>query len=101
MPNQVDEVFLVKVAQDDEVKITPEYGHSWTNTGKMPLILFDDWKAGHHGSDYDMIKKLKGLAYYLIEENGQPKAIANPNYQNLPDPVWLTAQEFSQRTPNP
>lgn len=98
VPEIVDEVLLIRVREDDEVKITPEYGHSWSNIGALPLILFDNWKDSHTPSDYAMIKKLKGLAYYLVEENGQPQVIPNPNYQNLPTPQWLTAAEFRERT---
>lgn len=96
-PKQVDEVLLIKVGQDDEVKISPEYGHSWSNIGNLPLLLFDNWQDSHTASDYEVIKKLHGLAYYLIAENGGPKAVANLHYQNLPEPIWLTAQEFAQR----
>lgn len=94
----VDEVLLVKAETGDEVVITAEYGHSWSNVGDSPLVLLDNWSTPHSPTDYEAIEELHGLAYYLIEENGEIKALPNPNYQNLPEPVWLTATEFNQRS---
>lgn len=94
IPKKVDHVFLVKSSAGDEIIITPEYGHSWSNTGDVDLQLIDTWAEGHQTADYEMIQKLHGMAYYLIEENGQTKAIKNPNYQDLPESVWLTAKQF-------
>lgn len=94
-PSRVDAVYLVKAQVGDEVLITPEYGHSWSNTGNFPLISFDNWTSGHQPSDYEEIEKHHGLAYYLVEEGGHPKAIPNPNYRNSPEPIWITAEEFA------
>lgn len=93
-PERVDKVYLVKAKAGDEIVIAPEYGHSWSNVGKAPFITYDDWRSGHSPSDYEPIEKLQGMAYYLIKENNEVKAVPNSNYQNLPEPVWLTAEEF-------
>lgn len=93
----VDEVYLIKAQPGDEVVIKKEYGHSWSNIGVAPLISYDNWRIGHTPSDYEAIEKLHGMAYYLVEENGQVKAVANPNYKNLPKPVWITAEEFNAK----
>lgn len=90
----VDKVYLVRAKAGDEITILPEYGHSWSNVGNVPLITYDNWTAGHSPSDYEPIEKLKGMAYYLVEENGKVKAIPNPSYTNIPEPVWTNAQEF-------
>lgn len=94
----VDEVLLIKAGAGDEVVITSEYGHSWSNVGDSPLVLFDNWNIPHSSTDYEVIEKLHGLAYYLIEENREMKTVPNPNYKNLPEPKWLTATEFNQRS---
>lgn len=93
----LSKVYLIKAKAGDEIIITPEYGHSWSNIGKLPLILFDNWTSGHKPSDYEPIERLQGLSFYLIEKEGHPKAVPNPKYQNLPEPVWLTAEEFAKR----
>lgn len=109
--NRVDEVLLIKVKPGEEVLITPEWGHSWSNVGIYPLLSFDNWRAGHSTADYEDIKSLQGLAYYLIEDpstgsprgdsvepgQGKVKAVPNPNYKALPEPEWLSALEFAQR----
>ena len=94
VPEIVDEVYLIKAKAGDEILITPEWGHSWSNVGNGPLISFDDWRAGHTPADYEPIKRLQGLAYYLVEEGGAPSPVVNPNYKNLPEPKWVTPEEF-------
>ncbi len=97
IPEVVDEVVLIKAKPGDEILITPEWGHSWSNVGSAPLISFDDWRAGHSPTDYSEIEKLQGLAYYLIDKDGEVTPVANSKYQNLPDPVWMSAEEFRNR----
>lgn len=94
VPEMVDEVVLIKAAAGDEILITPQWGHSWSNVGSSPLISFDDWRAGHTPTDYEMIEKLQGLAYYLVEKNGEPVPVANPHYKNLPEPILMTVDQF-------
>ncbi len=96
-PEKVDEVYLIKAKPGDEIVITPEFGHSWSNIDSEPLVSFDDWRSGHQPSDYEPISQLHGMAYYLIEENGQPKAVPNSSYKDLPKPRWVTAEEFARR----
>lgn len=95
-PSKVEKVYLIKAKEGDEITITPEFGHSWSNVGDLPLITFDNWTAGHSPSDYEEIEKHHGLAYYLTEEKGKPKAIPNPNYRCSPEPIWITAEEFAK-----
>lgn len=97
--DQVDEVLLIKVDPGEEVTITPEWGHSWSNVGEGPLISFDNWREGHTPRDYQVIEKLHGMAYYLILENREVKAVPNPNYNNLPQLVWMSVSEFKDRFP--
>lgn len=98
VPERVEEVFLVTVNPGEEIVIRPEYGHSWSNVGEMPFITYDNWRDGHQPADYVMVERQQGLAYYLTrDESGKVKAVANPKYQQLPEPIWLTAAEFKER----
>lgn len=97
VPDVVDEVLLVKAEPGDELLIKPEYGHSWSNVGKTALVSLDDWRAGHSPSDYEYIKDMKGLAYYLTIVEGKVEPVLNPNYKSAPFPVWLTAKEYKQK----
>lgn len=96
--SQVDQVFLIKASPGDEITITPEWGHSWSNIGEQNLVTTDNWRAGHTPSDYQVIEELHGMAYYLIDQDGVPTPVANPNYQNPPDPIWITAEEFKNHS---
>lgn len=88
------EVLLIKAGVGDEIVIKPEYGHSWSNVGDGELVLYDNWSTPHSPTDYEQIEKLHGMAYYLVEEEGKIKTLPNQNYKNLPEPVWLTTEEF-------
>lgn len=93
--DRVAEVVLIKASSGDEIVIKKEYGHSWSNIGDGPLISFDNWRSGHTSADYEVIERLHGMAYYLIEEGGEIKATPNPNYTNLPEPTWTIVEEFA------
>lgn len=95
--NMVDEVVIISAQIGDEITIKPEWGHSWSNRGTTPLITFDNWTFGHTSEDYRVIEELQGMAYYLVEEDGEVKAVPNSHYQQLPEPTWITAAEFKSR----
>lgn len=99
VPDKVDEVYFIQAEPGDDIVITPEWGHSWSNIGDIPLLSFDDWRSGHSPSDYEPMEQMQGLAYYLVNENGEVKAVPNPKYRDLPDPVWTTATEWKSRQP--
>ncbi len=84
-----DEVLFIKTKSGDKVTISPQYAHAWINIGTIPLVSYDD----HHDpkDDYKPIEAKHGLAYYIMDDNGQPQAVVNPNYQNPPAPKWLKA----------
>ncbi|NMB69719.1 hypothetical protein GYA27_00755 [candidate division WWE3 bacterium] len=92
----VDEVFLVGAEPGDEIVVKPEYGHSWSNVGSTPLITYDNWRYGHVPQDYEPIRDLQGMAYYLISDSKGIELVPNPKYRNHPKPKWLTAKEFMQ-----
>ncbi len=96
--DMVDEVYLVKFNHDEELTIPSEFGHSWSNVGNLPLLVYDDWRIKHSPTDYQSIKKLKGMCFYLVDDNGI-KFIPNPNYKNHPEPKIVTVDEFQQKYP--
>jgi glucose-6-phosphate isomerase len=96
IPDEVDAVYFVKGQPGDEIVTTSEYAHSWTNLGKIPLVLFDDWRSGHTEHDYEHIRNLKGMAYYVTINDGNLDLIPNPNYKNLPPPKIVTADNYRE-----
>lgn len=91
--DQIEKVYLVEFLSGDEINIPPEWGHSCSNIGSGPLLILDDWKGEE---SYEPIKKLGGLAYFLVNRNGTAEFIPNKNYKNLPKPEWVTASDFNK-----
>lgn len=98
----------VKVKAGDSVFIPSGTGHLALNTGKIWFVTIDDSPVnfeekdpvslpGH--ADYEAVKKMRGFAYYIVEENGEPKAVKNENYKVIPEIEWLTAAEYAQKYP--
>lgn len=108
--DEIESFYAIKVKIGDNVFIPSGTGHLAVNMGKTWFVTVDDSPVnfeekdpvslpGH--ADYEPVKKLKGFAYYLVEANGQPKLIRNDNYKAIPEPEWLTPEEYAQKIKNP
>lgn len=93
--NKVKTVIAIRATKNESIVISPKWGHSSSNLGKSPLVTLDNWKNGHTPDDYEPVKQLKGMAYYMTEENGQFTFVKNPNYIEVPTPLVMTAEEFA------
>jgi oxalate decarboxylase/phosphoglucose isomerase-like protein (cupin superfamily) len=93
--NKVKNVIAIKATKNESIVISTKWGHSSSNFGKSPLVTLDDWRKGHSPDDYEPVKQLKGMAYYMTEENGQFTFVKNPNYSDVPKPLVMTAEEFA------
>ncbi len=102
--------YAIPVKAGDKVFIPSETGHLVVNTGKTWLVTVDDSPVnfaevdpvslpGH--ADYEAVKKMRGFAYYVIEENGKPTLIRNPKYRTVAEPQWLTPAEYALKTSKP
>ncbi len=97
IPEMVDQVVLINANPGDEILIKPEWGHSWSNAGQVPLLSYDNWRQAHEPTDYEAVEKLIGMAYYLVVADNQLQLIPNPNYKNLPQPIWMDAASWKVR----
>lgn len=104
--DEIEHFYAIKVKPGDHVFIPSGTGHLVANTGKVWLVTSDDSPVnfeeadpvslpGH--ADYEPVKKLRGFAYYLVEENREPTLVKNPNYKVVPEPEWLTPEEYAQK----
>lgn len=104
--NELEAVFAIKVNAGDSLFIPSGMGHLVVNIGSIWLVTADDSPVnfeeadpvslpGH--ADYEAVKAMHGFGYYIVDENGSPKAVANPNYKNLPELQWLTPEEWKSR----
>ncbi len=90
-PALIEEFRAIPVKAGDSVYMPAGYGHLVVNTGKTWLVTADDSPVagpddsasmpGH--ADYEMVKKMHGFAYYVIEKNGQPVLIPNKLYKEV------------------
>jgi len=84
----------IRVKAGDSVDIPKHAGHLMLNTGKTWLVTRDDSPV-HFGdvdpvshpshADYEPFKKMRGAAYYVIEQDGKPSLERNPLYKQAPD----------------
>lgn len=83
---QIEAVISIHAQGGDEVVSPAGWGHFMANVGKTALVTSDDAPSDAKTSqnDYQTYRRLHGGAYYVIDEGGKPKLVANPYYQNLP-----------------
>ena len=91
-PDRVEEFRAQIVRAGDSAYMPPGYGHLILNTGKTYLAMADDSPVdfgdkdpvsmpGH--ADYEMVKQMRGFAYYVIERDGKPALLKNLLYKEV------------------
>lgn len=93
-PENIEKIYFIEFVPGDEIDISVEWGHSWSNIGSEPLVTLDNWKEGHSPQDYSQIEKLGGMGYFLVNRNGKAEFVPNENYKDLPSPEWISASDF-------
>ncbi|MBU6232002.1 MAG: hypothetical protein KGI45_01670 [Patescibacteria group bacterium] len=99
---EISEFKAFKVKAGDVVDIPLRSGHTLVNTGKTWLVTSDDspWSPEDSASmpqhaDYEPMKKLRGMAYYVVEKDGAPALVRNPNYSSAPTAAIEVAESPS------
>ncbi len=88
----VEEFKVVPVKAGDKIFMPEKFGHLLINTGKTYFVTVDDSPVdfedrdpssfpGH--ADYEPVKKMRGFAYYVVEQDGKPALKRNPLYKNI------------------
>jgi oxalate decarboxylase/phosphoglucose isomerase-like protein (cupin superfamily) len=104
--DELEAIYAIKVKAGDALFIPSGMGHLVVNTGKVWLVTADDSPVnfeekdpvslpGH--ADYEAVKKQQGFGYYIVEENGEPKAVPNSKYKNLPEISWMSVEEWKSQ----
>lgn len=85
-----------KVKAGDVIEIPSFTGHLMINIGNTWLVTSDDSPVNLDDSasmpahaDYEAVRKMKGFAYYVVEKDGTPTLLKNPNYSSVPDAVII------------
>jgi glucose-6-phosphate isomerase, archaeal len=92
--DEIEEVRAIFLQAGNKITIPERAGHLMANIGSSWLVTLDnspvntekkDEAAWPTHADYAPIKKLRGFAYYIVNKNGTPAFIKNPNYKSVPD----------------
>ena len=92
IPDVVAEFKAIPVAAGQEVFMPAKFGHLVVNTGRTYFVTIDDSPVdfeerdpssfpGH--ADYELVKKMRGFAYYVVEHEGKPALKKNPLYKTI------------------
>ena len=73
------EVTSVPMTAGTIAYVPPYWAHRTVNTGGQPFIFFAAW-PGDSGHDYGTIEDI-GFAKILVERDGQPALVDNPNFR--------------------
>ena len=90
-PEKIEEFKAISVKAGDSVYMPPNYGHLAVNTGAEWFVTTDDSPVEGSGdnasmpghADYELVKKMRGFAYYVVEKNGSPVLVPNKLYKEV------------------
>lgn len=82
------EFLVVEADEGDAVLVPPGYGHVTVNTQPEPLAMAN-LVAVDFESDYEPMRRQRGAAFYVVEENGLTKFVRNPSYSYVTGPRFL------------
>lgn len=90
--DSVEDFKAMTVKPGDSVYMAPGYGHLFANVGttyfatadNSPVNFEEKNPAGMPGhADYELVKKMQGFAYYVVEKDGSPALKKNPLYKEI------------------
>lgn len=89
--DRVEEFKAIQVRAGDLIYMPPKYGHLVVNTGKTWLVTADsspiagpDDSASMPGhADYEMVRAMRGFAYYVVKKEGKPALAVNKLYKEI------------------
>jgi glucose-6-phosphate isomerase len=87
----VEDFIVIRSEKGDSVIIPPNYGHITINESKE-ILKMANWIYRDFLSEYNFIKKMKGMAYFLTTKG----FIKNLEYKNTPDIRYLKPTNFSE-----
>lgn len=90
--DEVEEFKAIPVQGGSEVFMPSKYGHLLVNTGSTYLVCIDDSPVDFEDRDpssfpghanYELVKQMRGFAYYVVERDGKPALKRNPLYKSI------------------
>jgi len=90
---QVEDVIVARVSAGQKIVMPPGYGHVTVNTLDEPLLM-SNWVSDKFSSFYGSVENCRGFAYYVVEDDGEPKYIRNELYErDVPEIRFAEPQE--------
>lgn len=77
----VDEVGIFTLRKGERLSIPTGYFYTFFNTGVVPVVFAKIASCNQCKANYEIFKREKGLAYYLISKNAKVEVVANPKYR--------------------
>ena len=90
--DEVEEFKAIVVKAGDTVFMPLKYGHLVVNIGETYFATADDSPVNFGDrdpasfpdhADYELVKKMRGFAYYVVEKDGKPALKRNPLYKSI------------------
>ena len=90
--DEVAEFKAIPVKTGDEIFMPPKFGHLVANVGNTYFATVDDSPVNFGDRDpadfpghanYELVKKMRGFAYYVVERDGKPALKRNPLYKSI------------------
>lgn len=93
MISDIVEEFRVQIVKPgDKLYMAPGVGHLFANIGQTYFVTADDSPVnfgdqdpvgmpGH--ADYELVKQMRGFAYYVVEKSGKPALVRNKLYKEI------------------
>lgn len=91
---KIKRVLIISAKSGDRVILPPGYGHITMNAGPGPLKLAN-WMAVKSYSNYKLIVRKNGGAYFALRSGGKIKLVKNKKYDRLPEPEHKKASDFT------
>lgn len=92
IPDTVEEFKATPVTVGQSLFIPSNYGHLVANIGNTYFVTADDSPVDFEERDpvslpghanYELVKQMRGFAYYVIEHEGKPALKKNPLYKSI------------------
>jgi len=80
---RVDNVKALWGIAGKTVKVPHGFGHALINASD-DLLITADWESNEARHEYSRIRAKKGMAYYVVDNEGRIEYEKNPNYSHLP-----------------
>lgn len=87
--DRIEEFRVVHLRAGDSIALPLRFGHVLVNVGSGFLITKDNSPSDpkttrvRPHADYEPIKRMHGMAYYLVKQNGKPVLRKNPSYKEV------------------